>query len=439
MQIIKEPERRSFSISGGCEPGEQGDGLDFRERMIQNNSIEGLLKFDINIGDCEKKYEYNVRELESLKFRCSKEKMNTQQLSELLLNLFRTVFRGREFMLLENDFVLDPELIFLDGEGKPQIAYYSGYGKDLRSQLAELTDFLMNNVDYHDENAVLLVYTVFMKCREETFSLEDLISYTREKSGAGAASRTSRPPQVKKISGPEMKRPDVQGAKPISALPKENELKEITPVNMKKETPSPIRMTGEVLRASTFSQRLKAVAAIVIPLVAAAVIAMSGFTLKENGSRDKLKMLAVICAGIGAATLLERKIWEPLQKRVSRLPQNSGDIAPADEATVLLYEKNEKGQELGCSFVSDQYPTINMTHFPFFIGKDTSRMDFCPDAPGISRHHLKVDRIGLEFTILDLNSTNGSFINDEKLAPNVDYKIHRGDKITLGNCDYYMN
>lgn len=456
MQIIREPEQRSFTISDEYDATEQGDGYDFRERMIINNHIDGLLDFKINILGNEKNYEFDITELESLKFRCTKEKMNTELLSEILLDLFRTIFKGKEFMLLEEDFVLDPELIFIDRSGKPYLAYYSGYGRSLREQLSLLTDFLMNNVDYHDENAVLMVYTIYMKCREEAFSLEEIIAYTREKSKGGPVKKASGPPQIRKLNMSEIRAQEqkresqqrisdsqtekgktAEKEKTFEKTKTETELKEFKPE--KKKNTKAAEIAGESFRASTSVQRLKALAAAVVPLGVALAASVSGLTLKNDGSRDLLKIAAFILMGLGVAVLLERKIWQPLMDRVSRLPQNSGEISASDEATVLLFDRQESSQEIGCSFVSDIYPSINMNHFPFFIGKDSSRMDFSPEAPGISRFHLKVDKVGLEYTVLDLNSTNGSYLNDEKMAPNVSYKIHRGDKITLGNCDYYMN
>ena len=40
-----------------------------------------------------------------------------------------------------------------------------------------------------------------------------------------------------------------------------------------------------------------------------------------------------------------------------------------------------------------------------------------------------------EIFIEDKNSTNGTFVNGQKLTPNVETAVRRGDKITLGNVD----
>lgn len=51
---------------------------------------------------------------------------------------------------------------------------------------------------------------------------------------------------------------------------------------------------------------------------------------------------------------------------------------------------------------------------------------------GVSRRHARIyTRDGVCY-IEDLDSTNGTFLNDEKLMPYLSYEIHDGDLITLG-------
>ncbi|MBO4416349.1 MAG: FHA domain-containing protein, partial [Lachnospiraceae bacterium] len=90
--------------------------------------------------------------------------------------------------------------------------------------------------------------------------------------------------------------------------------------------------------------------------------------------------------------------------------------------------------------VSDDQPAINVTHFPFFVGKDAQHCDYVMTTQvGISRYHMKIDREGDDFTISDLNSTNGTFINGERLAPHLPHRIRRGDELRIGKCIYYCN
>lgn len=53
------------------------------------------------------------------------------------------------------------------------------------------------------------------------------------------------------------------------------------------------------------------------------------------------------------------------------------------------------------------------------------------DDQGISRRHCKIIKQGKEFMALDLNSTNGTYLNDKKLDATT--ILHNGDRIKLGN------
>lgn len=50
---------------------------------------------------------------------------------------------------------------------------------------------------------------------------------------------------------------------------------------------------------------------------------------------------------------------------------------------------------------------------------------------GVSREHLRIELRDDKFYIVDLNSTNGSFLYDERLEPNKPYHIQHGDEFTL--------
>jgi len=51
---------------------------------------------------------------------------------------------------------------------------------------------------------------------------------------------------------------------------------------------------------------------------------------------------------------------------------------------------------------------------------------------GVSRLHSKVFCQGNKYYILDLNSTNSTYLNKQKLVPQEHYQIVDGDEIQLG-------
>ena len=58
------------------------------------------------------------------------------------------------------------------------------------------------------------------------------------------------------------------------------------------------------------------------------------------------------------------------------------------------------------------------------------------DEKSISRMHAKFFRDGNKIYISDLNSTNGTFRNGMRLAPNASEMIEPGDEIRLGKLKF---
>ena len=62
-----------------------------------------------------------------------------------------------------------------------------------------------------------------------------------------------------------------------------------------------------------------------------------------------------------------------------------------------------------------------------------AQSDFCFDASlsFISRRHFRVEKEGSQWVIIDLNSGNGTFVNEEALAPNIRHPLRSGDIVLL--------
>ncbi len=83
---------------------------------------------------------------------------------------------------------------------------------------------------------------------------------------------------------------------------------------------------------------------------------------------------------------------------------------------------------------------IVVTKDEFVIGK---KAELCDGVIGfnkmISRSHCKICRRGSQFTITDLQSANGTFVNKVRLQPNQPHPIRNGDIIRLANSDFQVS
>lgn len=51
---------------------------------------------------------------------------------------------------------------------------------------------------------------------------------------------------------------------------------------------------------------------------------------------------------------------------------------------------------------------------------------------GVSRKHARITLRNMRFTVADLGSTNGTYINNKRLEANQEYTIKAGDELRLG-------
>lgn len=75
----------------------------------------------------------------------------------------------------------------------------------------------------------------------------------------------------------------------------------------------------------------------------------------------------------------------------------------------------------------------------FYIGKEASTVDYCiEDNAAISRSHACIVYMDMRYYIMDLGSTNHTYVNNLKILKHRLYELKRGYRITLANEVFYF-
>lgn len=75
----------------------------------------------------------------------------------------------------------------------------------------------------------------------------------------------------------------------------------------------------------------------------------------------------------------------------------------------------------------------------FTVGKDETRVNYSiDDNEAISRCHMKIIKKGLDYFIMDLGSTNHTYLNGEYLPDNQEWPIKNGDNIKLADEEFEL-
>lgn len=80
---------------------------------------------------------------------------------------------------------------------------------------------------------------------------------------------------------------------------------------------------------------------------------------------------------------------------------------------------------------------------PYVIGRtDPADPGYRPDLDlgyydrsYVGRRHAQIERRGLQYTIADLASTNGTYVNGARLAPQRPRELHSGDRVAIGRVN----
>lgn len=106
-----------------------------------------------------------------------------------------------------------------------------------------------------------------------------------------------------------------------------------------------------------------------------------------------------------------------------------------------IYKRSKEGKEIKKSRKEKlqltwkgKSLTMNKT---ITIGRDRIN-DIVIDDPLASRKHAIIEKIGENFFIKDLKSTNSTYVNNNPLRPGESKKLQPGSVITIGKCEFQI-
>jgi pSer/pThr/pTyr-binding forkhead associated (FHA) protein len=114
-------------------------------------------------------------------------------------------------------------------------------------------------------------------------------------------------------------------------------------------------------------------------------------------------------------------------------PQAAGMAAPAATATTARLVIKDDGAEFPLAGKSE-----------FLVGREDPVSNIYPDIDltahkgeehGVSRMHAKIYAQGSQYLIEDLNSTNSTYLNRQKLAAKTPTPIKDGDEVRFGKVE----
>lgn len=449
-------------------------------RMLEAEGLSGVLKPDCRRLDGQVYVYYDITAKQSLANLLGKSSLSKESLKQLLTDTIGTILKSYEYLLDERGFLLCPETIFLNlNTGSYELCYLPGYGKEVKEQVINFIEYLMNKVDYNDKEAVLLIYNLYAAGKDEGYAFDHMLQIIQR-------SRQSRPEIVGERS-PKMASPDrnhnnsglgdvyddfmcknspVTGSKDLVRRQKAELIE--PDINREARRGFPIMLEKESREQEAVCYPIKTylgTAGCCLAVLLVLFLCMkTKLCYNALGYRiDYSKLFAILLILFSCCGYLIMKLWDKknrITKMITikdyhdpRLEETSVDGARIQRGAGCDMQESEEEEELinptcllnasepeYCCMLKPMegtdYNPIPITDFPFFIGKLRKNVDYCLEKEVVSRYHAKITREGDRYYITDLNSTNGTYLNKEVLMTYQQKELKSGDEISLANISY---
>lgn len=372
-------------------------------QMIINNKIEGILPLRIKKINNTDQFYYNITSKISMESAFARKKMSYEDIKKFVLDLEYTMENLREYLLDSDKLVLDFPYIFMDVKSKRyNFCYYPENNIITNEGIKGVFMQILENLDHEDKMAIVLGYGLGQICERENFTVLELAEFVRETQ----SEEREKAKEQNEYTVNEVFETQKNEDRHVSESLKGQNIK----LNRNKHG----KRKKLNWLARLFNRKFKSEEQLLLE---------KDFDLNNNINKAKCEVDYNSKIRLDSDIIMEKI--------------NEKNIE-TDENTVLLI-KNISGVSLTLRSL-DEEKTLSIVpdKFPYIIGKSKRSSDYQLDNVAVSRVHVRINEEVDGYLIEDLNSTNGTFVNENQLEPHTPERINIGDKITLADTEFII-
>lgn len=376
-------------------------GIDasFDERMMLKKHLSGLLPVEKCYVNGAGQYWYNISGTQALDTYCKMKQIGVGFMEKIILSICNQL-EILEWNLIDvNCMVLDPELIFI-GNGSEEILFtiYPGSKHEVFSELQQLMEYLLTKVDHKDKDAVHAAYGIYEMTLNQSYSIMDIKDAILDARGKAQEEKERQDTiQPELFTSAKIK-------EPVSKTTKKEIKKEADSKNK-----NGIREFLQIFHRKEIWNRILQV------LHQTPEELMAQKNQRERKKEDKREDIQVV---------YPTQIQEDGNLQVH-------EIHP----TVCLTSLGKGARGFLMYEGMEHYPDFQIQGLSCTIGKEDG-VELRLERETISRIHAKIEYLEKNYYIEDLNSTNGTFLNEEPLLYKKRVQLKENDMIRFADVRY---
>jgi hypothetical protein len=404
------------------------DGQGFDERMMMRQRIQGLLSVEKCYMDGEGQFWYDITGKQSLDTFCRMKPVGQVFLEQMVHSICDEIGTLEQHLVDADCLCLTPELVYVSNRTE-ELAFTAipGRAMDVATGFRELMEYLLTRVDHKDAKAVQLAYDIYEKTLDEGYSIADIHNSILQSHLAEAPKH------------PQLHRPE----EPVGASPYPNAAT-VGKSNVTTQSHKPVEKPAETfhmeLKDKNSNQKEKSRSFWEGNLSARLK------ELLENCKEKFKKNGAVAQKNRKEDSFVQPKSRKEWHRKKSSESQNDWRVVyPEDELpeeihnqihpTVCLSDYREHPEGLLLYEGYENFSNIRLENRSHQIGQsDDSDIMIAKDT--ISRYHARIECENQDYYLEDLNSTNGTFVNEKQLTYKEKRKLESNDIIRFADVKY---
>lgn len=399
------------------------DGVkELDEKILLKNDIPGFLSMEKCFVNGKGQYWYDISGAQSLEMRCQYNDIKLDFLERLVVNICDRMELLENHLISTECLILEPQLIYISNHDEE--IFFTAYPAEMKTMYTtfqHLMEFMLTRLDHSDAEAIHIAYGIYEKTLNGNYSITDIRNAIIDERRKKAAQH-----QCEEIAVPILvhEEEDLQIEKKESLYDKIKkyvlehfdiclpEIKNKASDKISKRETKTIKSTLNASEKDITKKDKKEI---------------RNIEEKENIISMLKKKRKIETDNKEAETFEDDLLVQPLVPEEPVVQQIHPTVCLSDYREhpqgMLLYEGVEKRNNI----IIEKNKTC--------IGQ-TSEADAVIKKDTISHLHAVINKENLEFYLEDLNSTNGTFVNDELLSYKEKKQLKINDIVRFADVKY---
>lgn len=370
-------------------------------KMLEKNRIKGVLTCKERMEDGRFYLYIDITGKKNLYQEYQEKEMNLQEMTYLFQGLICILERLRDYLLTEKMVVLEPELIYKDIEDGSISILVVPWEREDRAPFRKLAEFLLEKMNHLDKNGISAAYQFYRQQSQPQFSIHQFLNILEEENILS---------RQKDMYVEKEKKDSIDKSAEIETEESDFDSIPLAEEDLCKKGASKVFLSCLILSFSIF------------------ILCFLPFVEKNQKISCLVLSAILLLFGIIHRFFLYRNEREDTHREEEEFK----DLVEIGEETVFFGENKGKDNLKLQWKERGKKKMIEVEMLPFTIGKKKDQVSLQLLDPSVSRIHCRITEQEGALVLMDMDSTNGTYLNGIRVEKGEMLEIVKNDEILVG-------